>query len=188
MVKTNINNEISDTQYNNDANVDPLSGEVGSHPIGTGLGTFGGALAGAAIASTFGPVGTVAGAAAGALFGSVAGGIIGAYTGRDIAELVNPTEIDTYWSENYSMRPYVKSDADYQTYEPAYRYGYNARIKNKYARKNFNEVENELSRDWSNEKGNSYLGWNDAKEAVRDSYDYTDKLFHSRMKDRKKKN
>ena len=38
-----------------DTNPDPITGEPGSHPVGTGLGAGGGALAGAAIGSVAGP-------------------------------------------------------------------------------------------------------------------------------------
>jgi hypothetical protein len=48
-----------------DLNPDPITGEPGSHPIGTGLGAGGGALAGAAIGSVAGPLGTAAGAVIG---------------------------------------------------------------------------------------------------------------------------
>ena len=40
-------------------NRDPITGTPGSHPLGTGVGATGGALAGAAIGSLFGPIGTL---------------------------------------------------------------------------------------------------------------------------------
>lgn len=56
-----------------DLNLDPITGEPGSHPIGTGVGAAGGALTGAAIGAVAGPVG----AAAGAVVGAIAGATIG---------------------------------------------------------------------------------------------------------------
>ncbi len=178
MVNTNKQN------FDRDANVDPLSGEVGSHPVGTGVGTLaggiaGGAAAGAAIGTAAGPVGTLAGAIA----GTIVGGVAGAYAGRDIAEAINPTEINLYWMEHYSTRPYVEADADYETYKPAYLYGYEARTK--YANKKFEDIESDLSKDWFNAKQTSPLEWNDAKEAVRDSYDHTDRLYRERLNNKK---
>ncbi len=68
-----------------DANRDPITGEPGSHPVGTGLGAAaGGAAAGAAVGTVAGPVGTGIGAAVGA----VAGGLAGKAAG----EHFNPTE------------------------------------------------------------------------------------------------
>ena len=66
-----------------DLNLDPLTDEPGSHPVGTGVGAAGGAVAGAAIGAVAGPVG----AAAGAVVGAIAGGLAGHAAG----EAVNPT-------------------------------------------------------------------------------------------------
>jgi outer membrane lipoprotein SlyB len=64
-------------------NRDPLTDESGSHPVGTGVGALGGAVAGAAIGSVGGPVGVIAGGAIGAISGAMAG--------KEIAESQNPT-------------------------------------------------------------------------------------------------
>lgn len=64
-------------------NKDPLTEESGSHPVGTGVGALGGAVAGAAIGSVGGPVGALAGGAIGAISGAMAG--------KEIAESQNPT-------------------------------------------------------------------------------------------------
>ena len=61
-----------------DANRDPLTGESGSHPIGTGVGATGGAATGAAVG---GAVGGPIGAAVGGVAGAVAGGAAG-HAGR----------------------------------------------------------------------------------------------------------
>ena len=45
---------------------------------------------------------------------------------RRLLEAVNPTAEDAYWRENYRNRPYFQPGADYDQYEPAYRYGYTA--------------------------------------------------------------
>ena len=72
-----------------DANRDPITGEPGAHPVGTGLGTAaGGAAAGAAAGLAAGPVG----AAVGAVVGGVAGGL----AGKGIAESINPTVEEAY--------------------------------------------------------------------------------------------
>lgn len=66
------------------ANRDPITGEPGSHPVGTGVGAAaGGVAAGAAVGTVAGPVGT----AVGAVVGAVAGGL----AGKGVAEKVDPT-------------------------------------------------------------------------------------------------
>ena len=74
-----------ESECNNPArNPDSITGQPGSHPVGTGVGTAAGAAAGgAAGAAVAGPVG--------AGIGIVAGGIAGAVTGKSTAESVHPT-------------------------------------------------------------------------------------------------
>jgi uncharacterized protein (TIGR02271 family) len=57
----------------NDKNRDPITGEPGSHPVGTGVGAAAGGAAGAAAGSAVGPVGTGVGAVVGAIAGGLAG-------------------------------------------------------------------------------------------------------------------
>jgi uncharacterized protein YcfJ len=143
-------------------NRDPITGEKGSHPIGTGLGAAAtGAAAGAAGGAMAGP----AGVAVGAVIGAVAGGL----AGKEIAESINPTAETEYWRTNYKTRPYVEQGHEFEVYEPAYRYGWEARTK--YEDKNFDEVESDLSRDWAKARGKSSLEWNKARHATRDAWD-----------------
>jgi hypothetical protein len=148
------------TSRNRDENRDPLTGEPGAHPVGTGLGAAGGATAGAALGAIAGPLG----AAVGLVAGAVAGGL----TGTTIAELIDPTAEDTYWRENYSSRPYVETNASYQAYAPAYRVGYEGRVR--YPGRRFEEAEAELERDYEDSRGNSPLKWAQAKQATRDAW------------------
>ena len=143
-------------------NRDPLTGETGAHPIGVGLGAAAtGAAAGAAGGAMGGPIG----AAVGAVIGGIAGGL----AGKGIAEDVNPTVEHDYWRTNYADRPYVESGHSYEIYEPAYRYGWEAR--NRHAGKSFDQAEADLSRDWEKVRGSSTLGWDKARHASRDAWD-----------------
>ena len=143
-------------------NRDPLTGEKGAHPIGTGIGAAAaGAAAGAAGGAMAGPVGV----AVGAVIGAVAGGL----AGKGIAEDVNPTTETEYWRSNYQTRPYYESAHAFEVYEPAYRYGWEAR--NDHAGKSFDEVESHLSRDWEKARGKSTLAWDKARHATRDAWD-----------------
>lgn len=145
-----------------DLNLDPLSGAPGAHPVGTGVGALaGGAAAGAAIGTVAGPIGTAVGAAAGAIVGGLAG--------KGVAEAIDPTAEDAYWAEAYRMRPYVTANAPYDTYAPAYRYGWEAR--DQYADRSWDQTEAELARRWADTPHASTLGWDSASPAVRDAWD-----------------
>lgn len=73
-----------DTARTGSANLDPITGEPGAHPIGTGVGAVaGGMAAGAAVGTVAGPIGTAVGAAAGAVVGGLAG--------KGVAEKIDPT-------------------------------------------------------------------------------------------------
>jgi hypothetical protein len=144
----------------NDANLDPVSGEPGPHPVGTGIGAaITGAAAGVAGGALAGPVGTVAGA--------VVGAVAGGYAGKAVEETFNPTAEDAYWRENFRKRPYVDQAGIYQTYQPAYEYGWEARRQHPGRR--FADVERELETGWKKSPSQSRLGW--AKLAVRDAWD-----------------
>jgi hypothetical protein len=67
------------TVHEPDANLDPLSGEKGAHPVGTGIGA---ASAGATGAAIGGAVGGPVGAVVGAVIGAVSGGLVGKECGR----------------------------------------------------------------------------------------------------------
>ena len=72
------------TDTTGSASRDPISGELGAHPVGTAVGATAGAVAaGAAAGSVAGPVGTVVGAVVGAVAGGAAG--------KGVAETVDPT-------------------------------------------------------------------------------------------------
>ena len=142
-------------------NRDPITGAPGAHPVGTGLGAAaGGAAAGAVAGTVAGPVGTLLGAAAGAIAGGLAG--------KGVAEIIDPTVEEAYWRTNYSSRPYVTRDATFDDYGPAYRYGVTS--YSRYPGRTFGQAEAELRRDWERDRGTSRLEWNEARHAVRDSW------------------
>lgn len=149
-------------QIERHANRDPLSGTPGAHPVGTGVGALlAGAATGAVTGTVAGPVGTVIGAAIGAVVGGLAG--------KGVAEVIQPTSDETYWSEHYNTRPYVKSGASFDDYGPAYRNGVDAHSR--YPGRPFDDIETELSRDWDSARGPSSLDWEAARHASRDAWD-----------------
>lgn len=170
-----MNSELPDEK--NAKNRDPISGEPGAHPVGVGVGTSVGgvaggaalgaaastAAAGAALGTAAGPVGTVVGA--------VAGGVAGAFAGKAIAEQVNPTVEDAYWRENYQTRPYVARDEPYETYQPAYRFGWEAHSQHYGVR--FGEIEGDLRNEW--EAKYPKARWDVARPAVHDGWHRIDR-------------
>jgi hypothetical protein len=150
-----------DRKRGTDSNPDPITGKPGAHPVGTGVGAAGGGLAGAAVGTAAGgPVGGVVGAA----IGAVAGGL----AGKGVAERIDPTVESAYWRDNFRSRPYVGSDETFDTYEPAYRYGWESR--GRYTGRSFDEAEGDLGRGWERARGTSALTWDRAKLATRDAW------------------
>lgn len=144
-----------------DANPDPITGQPGAHPVGTGLGA---AAAGAAAGAAGGAVAGPAGVVVGAVVGAVAGGL----AGKGVAEAIDPTVEDTYWRGHYAERPYYDRKTTYEAYQPAYQYGWES--QGKYPGRSFDEVEPELRQDWESAKDRSKLAWDKAKHASRDAW------------------
>ena len=151
-----------------DLNADPITGEPGAHPVGTGVGATGGAATGAAIGVIGGPLGIFVGSAVGA--------VVGGLVGKGIAEQIHITEEASYWRENASYTTYYietrqfYENLDYERdYDPAYRVGYEQRTQyDKNTR--FEDIELDLKAKWEHIKGQSILSWEQAKHAVRDAW------------------
>lgn len=152
-------------------NEDPITGEPGAHPVGTGLGTAaGGAIAGAAGGAAGGPVG--------AAVGAVVGGIIGGLAGKAISENVDPTVETAYWEKNWRNRDYIDPDLDYGHYGPAYRYGWESRTRAD--TDDFDAFESELERGWDRYRGKSTLEWGAARPAARDAWNRINQKYGPR--------
>jgi hypothetical protein len=152
-----------------DANPDPITGSPGSHPIGTGVGAAGGGAAGAAAGAAIGAAMSGPAAPVGGVVGAVVGAVAGGLAGKAAGEAINPTEEDAYWRANYRSREYVQPGADYDQYEPAYRYGYSSYTQ--YQGRTWDQVEPDLRRDWDRHRGTrSDLDWDRARPATRDAW------------------
>jgi len=88
--------------------------------------------------------------------------------GKGAAEAVDPTAEDAYWRENYRARDYVDRSAAYETYQPAYRAGYEG--FGRYPGRRYDEVEADLRRDYEQTAGRTALGWEKARHAARDAW------------------
>ena len=137
------------------------------HSIGAGTGAIGGAVTGAAVGSAAGPIGTVVGA--------IAGGVLGAKAGDAIAEAVNPTEYISTFETTYRAAPYYSAGREWNDYRPAYQYGYDT--YGQYRGQRFEDVEDQLERNWDATRANSRLAWTEAREAVRDGWHHIERAL-----------
>jgi len=171
-------------------NLDPLTGEPGAHPIGTGIGAATAGATGAALGSSVGPFGT----ALGAVIGAVVGGLIG----KGFAEGLDPTAEDAYWREHHSSQSFADKERKYEEYSEAYRSGYTGYREGI----NFDEREADLRMEYEggpqkseaevdhtsadaavipgsiqNNLRTDPLHWDEAREAARAAYD---RVAHTR--------
>ncbi|MDB5891941.1 MAG: family four-helix-bundle protein [Polaromonas sp.] len=148
----------------NNLNLDPISKEPGSHPVGTGIGAAaGGAAAGAAAGVIAGPVGAVVGA----VIGAVAGGM----GGKAAAEAINPTAEEAYWKSSYDKEPYYQQGRAYEDYAPAYRMGMHG--PSEYGGR-FSDAEPSMATNWESRRETSALSWPEASAASRAAWDRVD--------------
>ncbi len=145
-----------------DLNADIITGEPGSHPIGTGIGGIGGAATGAAIGSMAGPLGT--------LIGGAVGAIVGGGAGHASAEAINPTHEEVYWRAEHANATYYKDSHDFdRDLHPAYAVGYANRARYPTDAR-FEDHENDLRQSWEEVKGESRMEWEEARLASRDAW------------------
>lgn len=161
------------TTTGRDVNPDPITGEPGAHPVGTGVGAAAGGAAGAAIGAAGGPVG----AAVGAVIGAIAGGL----AGKGVAEMVDPTVEDAHWREHHASAPFPGRDRPYEDFAPAYRTGYMGYREGR----SFDEREAELRMEYEGgqagvgappsvtegEQRQARTSWEEAREAARVAYE-----------------
>ena len=152
-----------------DLNRDPITGATGAHPVGVGVGGVAGGAAAGAIAGTFlGPIGTLVGAAAGVVAGAAAG--------KSVAERIDPTGEAEYWRDEHKNRPYVDKSRDYdRDYAAAYGLGLQAREN--LPGRTWGDTEAELQHDWESSRGTSTLAWDEARNAVHDSWERADRTY-----------
>jgi hypothetical protein len=153
------------------SNPDPLTGEPGAHPVGTGIGAASGAATGAAMGAAGGPVGAV--------IGGIAGAVVGGLIGKGVEEYFDPTAETAYWKSNYRSTAYYDPTRTFEEFEPAYRAGFEGFgrvVKAGRAPGDFTTVEEELRRDYESSKATGAgqaggLEWERAKHAARDAYE-----------------
>lgn len=106
-----------------------------------------------------GPVGAVVGGAIGAVAGGAAG--------KGAAEAVNPTAEEAFWRE--------KSGKEYDQFAPAYRYGWESASRTEHQGHRFEDVENDLEKNWSKARGSMKSEWKDVRQRTRDAFERVQK-------------
>ncbi len=132
-MKKDLNQQL---KQDKSRNPDLITGEPGSHPVGTGIGA---ALGGAAAGAATGTVATIVGAAVGAAVGGLAG--------KGVAETIDPTREDAYWRERHGKQVYAKN-RPYDDFAPAYRVGYEGYSRYGMDGKTFEQSEADLRRNY----------------------------------------
>ena len=143
-------------------NKDPITGEPGSHPLGTGVGASTAGVIGAVAGSIAGPLGTVLGGAIGAA--------VGGMVGHEAAEYVNPTyqAIEPVLQSEFSTRSYAQGRS-YADYQEAYSFG--AAERARAAGRPWDEtIEKEVQQKWEQGKNSSRMAYHEARDAIRDSW------------------
>lgn len=149
----------------NDSNPDPITGEPGAHPVGTGIGAAGAGAVGAV-------VGGAVGGPVGAVVGTVIGGVVGGLMGKGAAEQVNPTVEEEYWRNHYTSRPYVDKKNDrFEDYHPAYKTGYEGYSRYAVSGRTFDDAEPDLRRDYESHHSGAGMAWEKAKHAAKDAWE-----------------
>jgi uncharacterized protein (TIGR02284 family) len=159
------------TQTNNpdrrdDLHLDPITGEPGMHPVGTGAGATGGAVAGAAVGAIGGPAGAVA--------GMLVGAVVGGMGGKAVAERINPTAEHSHWQNEFTREPYYEPGLSYEHYAPAYELGWSRRAT---LDDEFAAVEPSLAQEWEARRGASSLTWDQARPASHAAWERADRLY-----------
>src|SRR5688572_27761791 len=132
--------------------------------VGEAAGGISGGLAGAAIGSLGGPVGT--------LIGGLAGVIGGWWAGRSIAEAAKDygDEDDRYYRTHYESSGSRVGDRTYDDVRPAYQIGHIASRNPDYLGRDFDAVESDLRRGWSDEIGERHGDWTSVRGYAREGY------------------
>ena len=96
-----------------------------------------------------------------------------------MTERVNPAVEEAFWRENYLREPYYERGYTFDDYYPAYRTGWEGRVR--YAGRTYEQCERELQRDYQRNRGKSQLEWAKNRHAVRagwDRFEHTDPFEH----------
>jgi uncharacterized protein (TIGR02271 family) len=169
-------NTKTEKKTGQDRNPDPITGEPGSHPVGTAAGAVAGGAAGVGAGAAAGAaLGTATSGPIGAAVGGAIGAVAGAAGGKAVAERVDPTAEEAYWREQYVREPYYDKNYSYEDYRNAYRAGYEGYSRLGGSGRSFEEFEPQLRGDYERSASKSKLRWEDARHAARAAWNRFDR-------------
>jgi hypothetical protein len=88
---------------------------------------------------------------------------------------LSASDYNRHFADNFKKSRLFRSGSEWQDYEPAYQYGYDA--YGQYRGRRFDEVEGELAQAWNTTRRGSKLSWQEAKEAVREGWHYLERAM-----------
>src|SRR3990167_10343300 len=92
-----------------------------------------------------------------------------------LATRLDPSEQDSFWRKQYEREPYYEKDYGYDDYAPAYKVGWDGRVRQ--TGRSFDQAEPELRRSWEETKGKSRLAWGKAKDAAKAAWDRVERAM-----------
>ena len=132
--------------------------------IGEAVGGVSGALTGAAVGSPAGPIGTI--------IGGIAGAVGGWWAGRTVAEAAAKfnEHDDNNYRQAYETRPDRLADRTYDDIRPAYQLGHLASENPDYSGMNFERIEMDLQRGWTNDIRARHGDWATVRPFAEEAY------------------
>ena len=132
--------------------------------IGQAVGGVSGVVAGAAIGSAGGPIGTV--------IGGLAGAVGGWWAGRTVSEAAQRFDdhTDNNYRQAYESRADRLADRSYEDVRPAYQLGYLASENPDYSGRNFESIEADLQRGWTNDLRARHGDWSTVRPFAEEAY------------------
>lgn len=139
---------------------EPTAGEE----MGQAVGGVSGVVAGAAIGSAAGPIGTVIGGLAGAVGGWWAGKAV-----VDAAQSFDDST-DNNYRQAYEARDDRLADRSYDDIRPAYQLGHLASENPDYSGRNFETIEADLQRGWTNDLRARHGDWSTVRPFAEEAF------------------
>jgi hypothetical protein len=112
------------------------------------------------------------------VIGIAAGAVAGGLAGKGAAEVINPSEEEHYWQEVYLHEPYYLNGKPYEYYAPAYRTGWEGRIRND--GRSFEDAESDLKAVYDQTRTKHDPDWQDVRPAAQAAWDRVDHNRHSK--------
>jgi hypothetical protein len=129
-----------------------------------GVGGAAAGAAGAAIGAMAGPIGM--------LVGGLAGIVGGWWAGKSAVEAAHhyTPEVDNAYRNAYETSPTRLADRSYDDIRPAYQLGHVAGLNPDYANRDFDAVEGDLRKGWTDDLRARHGEWETARPFARDAY------------------